>query len=200
MGLAPSYGNRGVFHAHQERIQLLHDDTVEALLVPRSRLLLLDTVREANGRGTALAARHTRTRARHAHVEVHTKDTDTRVVLDTQVDVLGNTETKVASLREVAAVQLVLLDLETTLNDLLRLGATDSNVACNLFVTTDTEATERWMLALIYATLRTVAGLGRHGRLTGKLLKHLGRTGKAVTRLADRDVDDELINLQLLFS
>jgi hypothetical protein len=33
--------------------------------------------------------------------------------------------------------------------------------------------------------------------LTGELLQHLGRTGQSVTRLADRDVQDELLDAEL---
>jgi hypothetical protein len=78
----------------------------------------------------------------HAAVEVHSIDTDTRVVLDTQVDVLADTEAEVAGLGEVALPQLVFLDLEATLQDLLRLGASDGDVDGDLFVTTDTEGTD----------------------------------------------------------
>lgn len=55
---------------------------------------------------------------------------------------LGDTETEVASLREVTAEKLVLLDLQATLENLLGLGATDGNVNGDLFVTTDTESTD----------------------------------------------------------
>ena len=78
----------------------------------------------------------------HAHIEVHAIDTDRRVVLDAQVDVLGDTEAEVASLGEVALSQLVLLNLETTLKNFLGLRATDGDVNGNLFVTTDTEGTD----------------------------------------------------------
>jgi hypothetical protein len=78
----------------------------------------------------------------HAAVEVHAVDTDTGVVLDAQIDVLADTETEVAGLGEVALPQLVFLDLETTLEDLLSLGATDGDVDGNLLVTTDTEGTD----------------------------------------------------------
>lgn len=78
----------------------------------------------------------------HAAVEVHAVDTDTRVVLDAQVDVLGDTETEVAGLREVALAELVLLDLEATLEDFLSLGTTDGNVDSDLFVAADTEGTD----------------------------------------------------------
>lgn len=82
------------------------------------------------------------TGAGHADVEVHTVDTDTGVVLDAEIDVLGDTETEVAGLGEVALAQLILLDLEATLEDLLGLGATDGDVDGDLFVTTDTEGTD----------------------------------------------------------
>ena len=78
----------------------------------------------------------------HAAVEVHTVDTNTGVVLDTQVNVLADTETEVTGLGEVPLSQLVLLDLEATLENLLSLGATDGNVDGDLFVTTDTEGTD----------------------------------------------------------
>jgi len=78
----------------------------------------------------------------HDDVEVHAVDTDRRVVLDTQVDVLGDTETEVAGGGEVALAELVLLDLEATLEDLLGLGATDGDVDGDLLVTADTEGTD----------------------------------------------------------
>lgn len=121
----------------------------------------------------------------HAAVEVHAVDTDTGVVLDAEIDVLGDTETEVSGLREVTAAELVLLDLEATLENLLSLGATDGNVDGDLLVTADTEGTDG------------VAGLGVDGGLTRKLLKHLGGTSKSVTRLADGDVQHELLDAQL---
>jgi len=78
----------------------------------------------------------------HNTVEVHSVNSNTRVVLDTEIDVLRDTESKVASLREVALAELVFLDLEATLEDLLCLGATDSDVDSDLLVTTDTECAD----------------------------------------------------------
>jgi len=56
--------------------------------------------------------------------------------------VLADSETKVASFREVSLAELVLLDLETALENFLSLRATDGNVDSNLLVTTDTEGTD----------------------------------------------------------
>ena len=90
----------------------------------------------------AAALGDTLTTAAHADVEVHTVDTDSGVVLDTEIDVLGDTETEVTGLGEVALAELVLLDLEATLEDLLSLGAADGDVNGDLLVTTDTEGTD----------------------------------------------------------
>lgn len=114
----------------------------------------------------------------HNAVEVHSVNTDCRVILDTQIDVFGDTETEVSSLGEVLLSQLVLLDLQTTLDDLLSLRATDSDVHGDLFVTTDTEGTDG------------VARLGVNGGLTGKLLEHLGGTSEPITRFTDGDVEN----------
>lgn len=78
----------------------------------------------------------------HAAVKVHAVDTNGRVVLDAQIDVLGDTETEVAGLGEIALAELVLLDLEAALQDFLCLGAADGNVDGNLLVTTDTKGTD----------------------------------------------------------
>ena len=89
---------------------------------------------------------------------------------------LIHTETKVAGLGEVALAELILLDLETTLEDLLSLWASDGNVASDLLVTTDTESTDG------------VASLGGDGSLTSELLEDLCGTSESVTRFTDGDV------------
>lgn len=54
----------------------------------------------------------------------------------------ADTETEVTSLREVALAKLVLLDLQSTLQDFLGLWTSDGDVNRDLFVTTDTEGTD----------------------------------------------------------
>lgn len=99
----------------------LPDDALEALLEPLDGLLALDLVvgpdlgLHAAAAGDALAG------AGHAAVEVHAVDTDGRVVLDTEIDVLTDAEAEVAGLGEVAPAEFVLLDLEATLENLLSL-------------------------------------------------------------------------------
>jgi len=53
--------------------------------------------------------------------------------------VFRDTETEVACVGEVLLSQLVLLDLQASLENLLGLGASDGNVDCDLFVSSDTE-------------------------------------------------------------
>jgi hypothetical protein len=137
--------------------------------------------------------------------------------------VLADTEAEVAGLGEVALAELVFLDLETTLEDLLGLGATDGDVDGDLFVTADTEGTDSVAglaccaipsrqpsdsLFSIYRRIPLVYSfrsfssedsgvLTVNRSLTAQLLEHLSSTGKSVTRLADRDVEHELLNAQL---
>ena len=138
----------------------LPDDALEAVLVPLDDLGGVDLVGSTNLGLAAPAAGDTLTGTGpgclsasgadisrllfhlHDDVEVHAVNADRRVVLDAQVDVLGDTETEVAGLGEVALAELVLLDLEATLEDLLGLGATDGDVDGDLLVTADTEGTD----------------------------------------------------------
>lgn len=152
------------------------DDTVKSLLEPRRGVLLLHPVLRANARLLLLPPRHPCARSAHHNVEIHSENTDTGVVTRTEIDVLLDTETEVSGLREVLAAELVLLDLETTLKNLLCLGAADGDVNGNLLVTTDTECSDG------------VAGLGGDGCLAGKLFEHLRSSGQTITRLADGNV------------
>jgi len=118
---------------------LFKDNTIEALLEPCHRILLLNTVREADSRLLLPPSRYSCTWTAHHDVEVHAEDTNTWVVSGAQVDVLLDTETEVPCLREVLAPQLVLLHFQSTLQNLLSLGPTDGDVHSDLLVTTDTE-------------------------------------------------------------
>lgn len=89
---------------------------------------------------------------------------------------LLDSEPKVTGVGEVALAQLVLLDLEATLEDLLGFGATDGDVAGDLLVTTDGEGSDG------------VAGFGGDGGLTGQLLEDLGGSGETITRFTNTDV------------
>jgi hypothetical protein len=75
--------------------------------------------------------------------------------------VLADTEAKVAGLGEVALPQFVFLDLEATLQDFLGLGATNSDVNGDLFVTTDTKGTDgvaglAWTISASFLTPHTL--------------------------------------------
>ena len=120
----------------------LPDNSLEPGLVPFDDLVLADLVGGTDGAAGTAALGDALTTAAHADVEVHSVDTDSGVVLDTEIDVLADTEAEVTGLGEVALAELVLLDLEATLEDLLSLGATDGDVDGDLLVTTDTEGTD----------------------------------------------------------
>ena len=66
--------------------------------------------------------------------------TGRRVVLEAEVDVLGDTEAEAPVLGEVLVEELVLLHLQALLEDLLGLLAADGHGARDLLVTTDTWA------------------------------------------------------------
>ena len=78
----------------------------------------------------------------HAAVKVHPVDTNSRIVLDAQIDVLADTEAKVASLRKVLLSQFIFLDLEATLKDLFSLRTSDCDVDGDLFVSSNAEGAD----------------------------------------------------------
>jgi hypothetical protein len=160
-------------------------------------------------------------RAGHAYVEVHAVDTrlsqrpptsnpkprdvpNARVVLDAQIDVFADTEPEVARLAEVALAEFIFLDLEATLENFLGLGATDGNVDGNSVEAVNLLCS--LLVVLLYAILLvppdtkstdSVAGFAVDGSLTAQLLEHLSRTGEAITRLADGNVKNKLLDAKL---
>ena len=79
----------------------------------------------------------------HAAVKIHTVDTNSRVVLDAKIDMFANAKTKVASIREISLSQFIFLDFEATLEDFFSLRTSNCNMDSNLFVTTNTEGSNR---------------------------------------------------------
>ena len=79
------------------------------------------------------------TGAFHYDEKVHTVDARGRVVFEPQVNVLRNPKPKVASVAEVALAELILLDLEPTLQELLGFVAAHRYVACDLLISPDAE-------------------------------------------------------------
>lgn len=69
-------------------------------------LLRPNPVRSTDLADSVLPGGNSHTRSAHDNVEVHTEDTDSRVVLDTEVNVLLNTETEVTGLGEVPREQV----------------------------------------------------------------------------------------------
>lgn len=86
------------------------DNPVEPLLVPSNGVVHLDFVLEPNLSLRPLALGDAHTRAAHHDEEVHTENTDSGVVLDTEINVFFDTEAEVTGGREVAAMSAILMD------------------------------------------------------------------------------------------
>merc|ERR1719273_2197466 len=120
-------------------------------------------------------------------VEVHAVDADAGIVLDSQVDVLLDTEPEVSIFGKVLSPQLILLHLEASLEDLLGLGSPDGAVDGDLLVPPDAERPDG------------VAGLGEDGCLSCQRLQDLSGPCKPVTRLTHADVQAELLDCKEIF-
>merc|ERR1719326_2112982 len=73
-------------------------------------------------------------------VEIHAINAGGRVILQAKIDVLVHTKAKVSIFGEVLCTDLVVCDLETTLNEVHSLLASNGDVARNLLITADAES------------------------------------------------------------
>lgn len=168
---------------------LLEQDTLIRVNEPLHGLLAGNALKLSDDTDGSAAVLDTGTSATENDVDIHTEDTDGRIVLDTKIDVLLDTETEVSSVGEVLLKQLVLLNLQGLLENLLSLRAADGGVDGDLLVTADTEGTD------------SVAGLGVNGGLSSELVEDYkfvdanteGRisTPKPLTRIFQASQKDE---------
>ena len=91
------------------------------LFEPRDGVLLGQTLPEAHTVLAQLPPPDAHARALHHHVKVHTVDARVGVILNTEIDVLRDTEAPVSVLRKVLALELELLDSEALGDDVLGL-------------------------------------------------------------------------------
>ena len=96
-------------------------------------------------------------------VEVHTENTGEGVILDTQVNVLLDTESEAAGIREISLFQLSVLDLETSLQDFISFVTSDCNMNFDFLVSLDAEASNcesssRWDWLLTGQIFKHFAG------------------------------------------
>merc|ERR1719411_1955631 len=101
----------------------IEDDAVKLGLEPLHGILLGQHVGKSNTSSLATSVADVHAGPAEDNVEVHAVDTDTRVVLDAQGDVLLDAEAKVSVLREVLPPQFVLLHLQASLQEHIDLGS-----------------------------------------------------------------------------
>ena len=115
------------------------DSTVIFLLEPFHGVILRDFMLGSDSAFASSAETDSASWSFKNDVEVHTENTSERVILDTQIDMFLNTETKTSTVREVFLFQLSVFDLETSFKDLISFLSSDSNMHSNFFVSLNTE-------------------------------------------------------------
>ena len=75
-------------------------------------------------------------------VKVHTENTGEWIILDTQINVLLNTETETSSIWEVGFSQFSVLDFKSSFKNFISLVSSDSDVSGNFLVSLNTETSD----------------------------------------------------------
>jgi len=76
------------------------------------------------------------------NVKVHTENTSEWIILNTQINVLLDTETKTSSIREVNFSEFSVLDFKSSFENLVSFISSDSDVSGDFLVSFDTEASD----------------------------------------------------------
>ena len=75
-------------------------------------------------------------------VKVHTENTGEWIILDTQINVLLNTETETSSIWEVSFSQFSVLDFKSSFENFVSLVSSDSDVSGDFLVSLNTETSD----------------------------------------------------------
>ena len=78
----------------------------------------------------------------HAAVEVHSVDANSRVVLDTQIDMFTDTEAEVSRSRKILFPQLVFLHFQTSLYNFLCFGSPNCDMNSDLLIAANAECSD----------------------------------------------------------
>jgi hypothetical protein len=162
------------------------NNTLKLVLEPLDSVFLGNLLMQTYTSLTDLASADTSTRPCKVDEKVHSVDTGGGIVLDTQINVLGDSKTKVSGITKVLLQEFIFLHLEATLQNFQGLFTADGNMDGDLFVTTDTEGSEG------------ITGLRVDGLLSSKLLEHTGGAGQSISGFADAAVENQLVDLNFL--
>lgn len=161
----------------QDLLARRKDGSIKSILEPLEGVLLSNTLTWANGALLSLLEGHTSTGATKDNVEIHTIDTNVRIVLDSKIDVLVDTETEVTGVVEVGFLfdkgrrvkwtysELKFLNTEGTFKDVVGLLSTYGGEDRDVFVSSDTEGTDS-----VSGFLRSEKGQTNDTHLYRKLL------------------------------
>ena len=174
-------------------LRLVQNDSIVRLLEPLHGLLASHLVRIANAAALSLTLAHTATRTSQLHVEIHTEDTGVGIVLDTQIDVLLNTKTEVSGVGEVSLHQLVLLHLQSALQNLQSLLTTDRSMHRDLLITTNGEGTNGKASYKINNSENTPT-LSINRLLSRNLLQNTSSLRNSISRFSNANVNNELLH------
>ena len=142
-----------------------------------------DTLVLADTRSATFSFGNTSSWSFEADVEIHTVNTGGGIVFDAQINVFCDTETKVTALGEVFRQQFKLFDTKTSVQQFQSFFTTDSHVASDLFISSDTKLSHG----------KTCFGQDRF--LIGQLLQHFGGTCKSIPGFPDGAIDDQFLHV-----
>jgi hypothetical protein len=143
--------------------------------------LFRDLVSATNSGLVVLSLGNASTWTAQNNVEVHTKDTNSWVILQAEIDVFSNTKPEVAFLRETGFWKFIRFDTKSFFDDVDSLFTTDCYFGGDLLTTTDTKPTdcearftERWLLLC-------------------ELLNNLSSLGELIAFTSNAALDDKLV-------
>ena len=117
------------------------DGSIVLLFEPFHSLLFADSMLSSDSAFASSAEANSASWSLEHDVEVHTENTSEGVILNTQINVLLNTESEASSIREISLLEFSILDLESSFKDLVSLISSDGDMDSDFLITLDRETT-----------------------------------------------------------
>ena len=118
------------------------DGSIVLLFEPFHSLFFADSMLSSDSAFASSAEANSASWSLEHDVEVHTENTSEGVILNTQINMLLNTESEASSIREISLLEFSILDLKTSFKDFISLITSNGNMNCDFFVSLNAETSD----------------------------------------------------------
>ena len=118
------------------------NSTIIFLFEPLHSLILADSMFSTDSAFASSSKANSASWSLKDDIEIHTKNTSKGVIFNTQINMLLDPKTETARIRKISFLELSILDLKSSLKNLISLITSDGDMDSNLFISLNAKTSD----------------------------------------------------------